>query len=66
MKVSFLPVALERTVFPLVKQYMEDKMAAECCYDLNFRAQAQYDKFSFKQLSYRYLILLNSITLKSN
>ena len=38
MKVSFLPVALERTVFPLVKQYMEDKMAAECCYDLNFRA----------------------------
>ena len=38
MKVSFLPVALERTVFPFVKQYMEDKMAAESSYDLTFRA----------------------------
>ena len=27
-----------RTVFPFVKQYIEDKMAAECCYDLTFRA----------------------------
>ena len=33
-----LAVALERTVFPFVKQYIEDRMAAECCYDLTFRA----------------------------
>ena len=33
-----LAVALERTVFPFVKQYIEDKMAAECSYDLIFRA----------------------------
>ena len=32
-----LAVALERTVFPFVKQYIEDKMAAECSYDLTFR-----------------------------
>ena len=28
-----LAVALERTVFPFVKQYIKDKMAADCCYD---------------------------------
>ena len=33
-----LAVALERTVFPFVKQYIEDKMAAECSYHLTFRA----------------------------
>ena len=33
-----LAVALERTVFPFVKQCIEDKMAAECSYDLTFRA----------------------------
>ena len=30
---------LKRTVFPFVKQYIEDKKAAECSYDLTFRAQ---------------------------
>ena len=33
-----LAVALERTVFPFVKQYIEYKMAVECCYDVTFRA----------------------------
>ena len=33
-----LAVARERTVFPFVKQYIEDKMAAECSYHLTFRA----------------------------
>ena len=36
--VGSLHVALERTVFPFVKQYIKDKMGAECCYDLTFRA----------------------------
>ena len=31
-------VAIERTVFHFVKQYIEDKMAAECSYDLTFRS----------------------------
>ena len=31
-------VALERTVFPFVKQYIEDKMVAECSYHLTFCA----------------------------
>ena len=31
-------VALESTVFPFVKQYIEDSMAAECCDDPTFRA----------------------------
>ena len=54
-----LAVALERTVFPFVKQYIEDKMAAECCYDLTFRGHF-FEKpekvrkiFFVKQLSYR-------------
>ena len=40
MKVSYcsLTIAVERTVFPFVKQYIEDKMAAECSYHLTFRA----------------------------
>ena len=33
-----LAVALERTVFPFVKQCLEDEKAAECSYDLTFRA----------------------------
>ena len=28
----------KRTVFLFVKQYIEDKMSAECCCDLTFRA----------------------------
>ena len=31
-------VALERAVFSFEKQYIEDKMAAECSYDVTFRA----------------------------
>ena len=31
-------VAVEGTVFPFVKQYIEGKMAAECSYDLTFSA----------------------------
>ena len=67
-----LAVNLDRTVFPFVKQYIEDKMAAECSYDLTFRAhflsrrKRSVWEFFVKQLFYRYLILLNSITLKSN
>ena len=33
-----LAVALETTVFPFVKQCIENKMAAECCYQLTFRS----------------------------
>ena len=67
-----LAVALKRTVFPFVKQCIEDKMAAECSYDLTFRAHFLSRRkrsvclFFVKQLSYRHLILLNSVTLKSN
>ena len=54
MKVSYcsLVVALERTVFPFVKHYIEDKMAAECSHHQTFRAhflkggKGQYDSFS--------------------
>ena len=31
---EFIVASLSRTVFPFVKQYIEDKMAAECSYDL--------------------------------
>ena len=33
-----LAFALERTVFPFVKRYIKDKMAAECCYNPTSRA----------------------------
>ena len=57
--------------FHFVKQYIGDRMAAECSYDLTFRAHFLSSRkrsvwyFFVKQLSYRYLILLHSITLKS-
>ena len=38
MKVSCSLASLKRTVFPFVKHYIEDKMAAECCCDPTFRA----------------------------
>ena len=46
-----LAVTLERTVFPFVKQYIEDKMAAECCLIRHFAhifwaaRKGQYDNF---------------------
>ena len=58
--------------FPFVKQYIEDKMVAECSYHLTFcahfwsRRKRSVWQFFVKQLSYRYSILLNSVTLKSN
>ena len=46
-----LAVTPERTVFPFVKQYIEDKMAAECCLIRDFAhifwaaRKGQYDNF---------------------
>ena len=61
-----LTIALERTVFPLVKQYIEDRQDGGWMFLRPNISCTFFEQEEKVTSSSRYLIFLNSITLKSN